>query len=204
MPLPNLDEVTRNGLNELNVNEVSSEVSYAYNHELLWYGVDAVAHVHLMKMARDISEGKLSLDEFIDKYNLDCIGSPSYGFFVPLDKIESDGIFVPQQTYLQNLKKTCFFDQDYINRVLLDSWVEKEYANKLIGRKWQLSDLENPALIEQGVKFGRDMWRTCVEGFHQLKNGDPGSNDPAQPKKVTDLCKKLIDYYSTLIFEPAH
>ena len=71
MQLPNLDESTRKGLNELTAEEVSRSVSYAYEHEMLWYGIDAVAHAHLMRMAKDISEGKLSQEEFAEKYSLD-------------------------------------------------------------------------------------------------------------------------------------
>ena len=56
----NLDEVTRKALNELTVEEVSREVSYAYEHEVLLYGIDAIALTHLMQMAKDISEGRLS------------------------------------------------------------------------------------------------------------------------------------------------
>ena len=89
MQLPNLDEATRKALNELTVEEVSRSVSYAYEHEMLWYGIDAVAHTHLMRMARDISKGKLIRDEFVEKYGLE-FGSQNYGFVVPLEKMDGD------------------------------------------------------------------------------------------------------------------
>ena len=208
MELPKLDEATKNGLNELTVEEVSREVSYSYEHEMLWYGVEAVAHAHLMRMAKDISDGRLSQEKFVEKYGLD-FGSKNSGFVFPLEKIESDGIFIPQQAYWGSDGQRCerkvhFFEHDYINRVRHDGWIEKEYAMQLIDRKWQPSDLENPELVQQGIKFGRDMWRTCVEGFHREKNGDPEFNDPAQPQKVTDLGEKLIEYYSALVSEPTH
>ena len=213
MQLPKLDEATKNGLNGLTAEEVSRSVSYAYEHEMLWYGIDAVAHAHLMRMAKDISDGKLSQEEFVEKYHLD-FGSQNYGFVVPLEKIESDGIFIPQQAYCGSdgqrwERRVHFFNHDYGNRVRHDGWVEKEYARQLMDRKWQPSDLENPELFEQGVKFGRDMWRTCVQGFERTKRGTlKGFRDgkdiygSPQPQKVTDLGEKLIAYYSALVSEP--
>ncbi len=198
MELLDLDEVTRKCLNELTREEVSRSVSYAYEHELLWYGIDAVVHSHLMLMAQDISNGTLSNDKFIEKYGLD-FDNQNDGFFAPLERIESNGIFIPQQAYWDEEGKRCdrrihFFYDDYVNRVLRDGWVDKEYAMKLIRKKWQPSDLENRELVEQGIKFGRDMWKTCVEGFYRVNRKYP------QPQKVTDFAEKLMTYYSALVF----
>ncbi len=104
MQLPNLDEITKKELNELTLDEVSRSVSYAYEHELFWYGINSVVHIHLMRMSRDISKGKSLLDEFIKKYELDFINS-DYGFFLSLKKIEFDGIFIPQQAYYNSNEK---------------------------------------------------------------------------------------------------
>lgn len=206
--LPTLDEETKKGLNE--VTEEDIEVSYAYNHEILWYGICAVAHTHVMRMARDIAEGKISQDEFVKKYELD-FESEKYGFVLPLKKIENHGIFIPSDAYYSDangLERTIsFFDSDYNNRIMFhESWVDKEYAYKLVEKLWQPSDLANAEVVEQGVKFGRDMWQTCVEGFNRVKGGSiKGTRNgkdiygPAQPKKVTDLAEKLIAYYSEFI-----
>lgn len=195
MQLLNLDEATRKGLNELTAEEVSRSVSYAYQHEILGYGIDAVVHTYLMRMARNISEGKLSKEEFAKKYNLE-LGN-QYGLIVSLKQIEFKGIFIPQQAYWdRDDRKIHFFNPDLGNRVYHDSWIDKDYALQLIDKKWQLSDLENPKLVEQGIKFGRDMWRTCVEGFNRTKR------EYSQPQKITNLGEKLIEYYSVLVSEP--
>ncbi len=212
MQLPTLDETTKKELNDLTKAEVSRSISFAYEHEMLWYGIDAVAHVYLMRMARDISKGILKQDEFIRKYELD-FGNQECGFVLSLNKIESDGLFIPQQAYCPGNgkrldRKIHFFNGDYDNRVRHKGWVDKDYANQLMERKWEPSDLENPELVEQGVKFGRDMWGTCVKEFEiskrgilkEIYNGKRIYSLP-QPQKVTDLGEKLITYYSALISE---
>ena len=55
------------------------------------------------------------------------------------------------------------------------------------------SDFENPELIEQGIRFGRDMWERRIRGFEKYQN--------RQPQKVTDLGRKLIEYYSDLVLK---
>lgn len=225
MAIPSLDEATRKALNELTEEEASGKVSPAYGYEILGYGIKAVAHAHLMQMARGIAEGRLSRGEFIEKYGLEFMdngliekyGSEfmdnGLGFFAPLEKIESDGIFIPQQAYTSGEKRSdnivWFFDPDWHNRVFSHYWADKEYALQLLDRKWQPSDLENPELVQQGARFGREAWLTCVVRFDEIVNRVPGEhsggNDtPAQPKKVTDLGRKLIPYYSALVSEPTH
>ncbi|GEM_PF-1423079 len=201
MQFPNLDGAIIKELNELTKEEVSRKVSYPYEHEILWYGIDAIAHTHLMRMAKDISEGKLSQDEFVKKYRLDFRRSD--GFVASLEKIESDGIFIPQQACSDEEGKKFdrevhLFNSDYGNIVRNKSWVNKEYAIELMDRRWQPSDLRNPDLVEQGIKFGRDMWLTCVEGFETSQRGFLDVS--RQPQKVTDLGRKLIEYYSALVF----
>lgn len=195
MKYPPLDETVKRALNELTREEVSREVSYAYEHEILWYGIDAVAHTHLMNIARDIPNGNLSVEEFIEKYSVE-FGSGSYSFLVSLDGIEADGIFIPQQRVHRAVN---LFDVDYKNRLRRDSWVEKNYAGDLINiTRWQPRYLKNSRLIEHGVKFGRDMWQTCVTGFDQTNKRHP------QPQKVTDLGRELIKYYNGIVNAPSH
>ena len=45
-----LDQATRNALNQLSERSKSETT---FNHEILLYGVDAVAHYHLMKKAQE-------------------------------------------------------------------------------------------------------------------------------------------------------
>jgi len=211
MNIPQLDAKTKKELNALTDEEVSSEVSFAYEHEVLKYGIDAITHVHLMNMAKEITKGEISYEEFAKKYALN-FKNQDYGFTVPLEKIEADGIFIPKQAYWhKNTKKADerieLFHGDYRNYVMGKSWVEKDYAYGLINRKWNPSDLTNQELIKQGIQFGQDMWKRCVNDFKICKEGEynesrnPKNNYwvfPPQPQKVTNLAEKLIGYYSMI------
>lgn len=208
MVYPTLDEATQRALNELSETELRHST---YDHEILWYGVDAVAHVHLMQMAKRIAEGKISIEDFMEKYGLDFGERPikfydqvlafEGGFSGLLKAIENDGIFIPQQAYRITHGKAerliQFFGGDYFNLIRKSSWTNKDYANALIRRKWQPLDLKSPEIIEQGVRFGRDMWKTCVEGFEIIQRG--GKYGEPQPQHITDLGRKLIAYYSTIV-----
>jgi hypothetical protein len=195
MKVPNLDEATKKGLDEITKEKVISSCE-AYDHEILWYGIEAVAHAYLMQMALDISK-KLPQDEFVKKYDLN-FESQDYGFIVPFEKIESEGIFIPQLARCRwpSERRFHLFSPDYRNRIRSDCWVERDYARQLLDRKWQSSDLEDAELVLQGVKFGRDLWKTCVDGFHKMKKG---VLRPAQPLEITNLGEKLIEYYSTIV-----
>lgn len=244
MEYPTLDEATREAIDALTLEEVDrsvldlyherygnddeerirrlcTEANSGYSHEILWYGVEAIAHVHLMRMALDISEGRLSVDDFVSKYSLDFDGALS-GIFVPLRKIELDGVYIPQPAYAERWhggepsekkRPVCLFNGDYHNRigydytpVETDHWgPDKQYARQLISRKWQPSDLENQVLMEQGVRFGRDLWRTCVAGFEwhcKYRHEGWGWKESHQAQRVTDLGRKLIAYYDGIVNVP--
>ncbi len=232
MRYPSLDRATRKALNGLTLEEIdestlaafrasyggcykteverteversmAKSANYPYNHEILWYGVDAVVHVHLMREALDISAGKVSLADFMTKFALN-FNSPFQGNpCVPMSRIRADGIFIPPQA--QHSKySVALFNEDYNIRVGIDdllpreSWPDKEYARKLIKREWSPSDLECKELVEQGVQFGKDMWNTCMAGYKQYKEGKEKEGEP-QAQVVTNLARKLITYYEKIV-----
>lgn len=210
MPIKELDEATKRAIDCLSLDDTSRERSYAFEHELLFYGVEAVAHYHLMSMARDISEGKISLDEFVKKYGLSFGINPesmypklaSPQFTGNLTLLANDGIFVPQQAYnlpyVRRSGKIQFFSTDYFNRTRQDGWVDESFAEELIKRTWQPTDLQDPELAEKGMRFDRDLWKTCLLGFEDLQIYQKGVRT-AQPDHVTELGKQLIKYYSSLV-----
>lgn len=212
MKNPNLDEITKKELNELTLEEVSPPASYAYGHEILWYGINAVTHTHLMRIVKDVIQGKLSKEEFIDRYDIE-FKNKGYGFNVSLKAIEDDGIFIPQQAYLEGIRsekeyEVPLFTKDYVNRLNYSNWVDKGYAKRLMNREWKPVDFETLRLIEEGDRFGKDMWRTCIEGFDLNKDnklyelyGINKESMPKQPKKVTRLAESLIEYYSDIVFD---
>jgi hypothetical protein len=174
-----------------------------YSHELRWYGMDSVAHFHLMSVARDVARGNISKDDFVSKYELRI---DENGIAFPFRNLEKDGIFVPNMIYVIGKKKrdsdVTLFKGDYRNRVYDPDWEDKDYALALIDRKWSFSDFENSDLVEQGIRFGKDMWNTCVEGFEKYNAGVYESiGHPATNLKVRDLGNKLIEYYSGIMEE---
>ncbi|HLC71378.1 MAG TPA: hypothetical protein VJI32_05190 [Candidatus Nanoarchaeia archaeon] len=238
MDYPTLDDATKKALNKLTLEEAGvhpldytnpdsvlrRDANGGYAHEILWYGVDAITHVHLMRMARDISSQKLSPEGFVKKYNLTFEdltkqhGLRGGWIRVPLTKIESGGIFIPRQAYSvkgnrrRKDRQIHLFDGDYGNRVELnprtpnepDPWPNKQYAKQLMNRGWKSSDLESPELVEQGIRFGKDMWQTCVQGFEWCSNyryEGWGIEESLQLPKVTELGRKLIAYYEEIIKE---
>ncbi len=195
MTYPKLNDTVINEVNKLT--EMEREKHYAFCHELLWYGIDAVAHAHLMRMAKkNLSDRKLSLGELIDRYGL-AFGENYTNITIKADSIVSDGIFLPQHKVL--IKKFSLFNRDYLNRVWYADWKDKEYAEELIRRKWEPNDLEDKDLVLAGERFGKDMWLSCVKGFNQYKNGYRIEEIPKQPKDITILGEKLIKYYSKIV-----
>jgi hypothetical protein len=158
----------------------------------------------------------LAKEDLIEKYGLGFGKNNGFGFFGLLNRIEADGIFIPKEAlspYWGGWGKGSerivpFFHGDYNNRIGLESWKNKEYALALTNRRWQPQDLESRDLVEQGIRFGKDMWETCVTGFEKKKDGvrTVGSPDkwdrPPQPQNVTELARRLIAYYSELVSEP--
>lgn len=206
MPIKQLDEATKLAIDGLSSEDTSRERSYAFEHELLFYGVEALIHYHIMNMARNISEGKISTDEFVKKYRLIFGDDPeleytnvSPQFIGNLKLLTDDGIFVPQQAYnlphVRSNGKVRFFDSDYRNRLSYDGWSNKQLAHTLIDHIWRPADLQNLELTRQGVEFARDLWQTCIWGFNFYKDGQ----GKTQPRHVTEPGEQLIEYYSSLI-----
>jgi len=59
----NLSEKIKHSLNSLTIAEIDGEISYPFEHEIIWYGIDAVSHVYLMRRARE-----MSAEDFVKRY----------------------------------------------------------------------------------------------------------------------------------------
>ena len=208
---PNLDEATRESLNGLSKQEAYGY--YGYRHCILGYGIRAVAHTYVMREARDVTVGTLSLDVFLDRFD---ISFERHGFEGSLGKIESEGIFIPQQAYRgqeaeKQDERIDFFIPDYLNMYITNGCIESLYGvegleetkdpEKLLYRTWQASDFKNPEVVEQGITIGRDMWRSCVVSFSASMVGE-STDAPSPSEKISNLWGKLIAYYSAIVFEP--
>jgi hypothetical protein len=91
-------------------------------------------------------------------------------------------------------RKIQLFNFDYGNRFIWHENSEvRKYAQNLYTRKWQPEDLENLELIEQGIKFGKDMWQTCVKGFIKT------NKENSKSKNIVEVYAELIKYYSKIV-----
>ena len=192
---PALDQEIIGRINSLTPEEVSRKVSYAFEHELMWYGIDALAHYLVMNEAKD-----LSFDDLSKKFGIGPSRYRTKPFSVSLQAIQSNGVFIPIHAY-SNLdldRKIVLFDVDYENCIDSKDWKNQEYAFKLTGRTWSAKDFEKPRIVSSGIRFAKDLWQDSVNGFEKNQAGQSCEDTP-QPSNVTELGRKLIAYYSEII-----
>lgn len=197
--MKDLDIKTKRELDELTSDELDRKNSYAYNHELLWYGLDGFAHFWLMKQARLFIEQGKDTQELQQRYGIKRGNEMKhslaflYGntFFYPFSIVIQDGIYVPKHALR---KETVLFDRSDIpsNRRF-----ENNQVMNLCNRRWNLEDFANKELVEQGMTFGKELWKSGVKGFYKYKDGTEDIHK--QSNKVTELGEKLIQYYSEII-----
>lgn len=205
--IPLLDEKVKKAVNSLTAEEISRETSFAFEHELVWYGIEALTHIHIMSKARDIAIRERNLQGFLDTYQLAFTPHPG-NTLVHLQKLEEDNIFIPHQAYWGKPKperKIQLFSQDYFNKLFprelnystrdkIDAWFKNNYAAKLMyQRVLQPKDLENEEVVSQGIEFGKEIWNQIVHSFQKY------SKEFSQPKKVTNIGNALIAYYDQII-----
>jgi hypothetical protein len=214
MQFPKLDEETKKEANALTIEEIGMWVSPVYNKEILHSGIDGVAIAYLMKKAGDISSGKITREEFVKKYDIDfekhefgfitplekikCdidFEKNDYGLTVPLNKIESEGIFIPEQAYWNSRRQKTnrdvwVFDARYRERLLWSrSPNDFKYLMHAWDRKLTPEDLADPILSGQVVEFGKIILHSSVDKYNK------NYKDTMQPKNVTAVAEKLIEYY---------
>jgi hypothetical protein len=208
MELHGLDLDISRRLDTLTAEQVSRRVSYAFEHELLWYGLNAVGHGVVLREAQE-----LELDALVEKYGLEARqnnGTPKRSIIVfPKRRItDSGGLFLPKQVYCNNEGEefdpnVILFQTDYLNKLwppiprLADgslgySTVEP-WIKELATRNWVLDDLEDKGLVEGGIRFAKALWKSSVKSYHKHKE--------KQPEEVTFLGERLIEYYTSHLFD---
>ena len=200
-----LNEMTKAAIGRLTKEEVYAPHNFPFAHELLWYGVEAVAHVHLMHKAFHVAHGKIPAEEFVERYKL-RFGGATNGIEVSVDALEADGMYFPPQARPKMPEMGLkIFHSDHFNRVMQDSWTNKAYARILITRSWSPESFQSQMIVEDGMKFGRAMWDTCIDGFERMSDA-PDLYSPAgaesresQSPKLTVLGQQLSAYYSDYI-----
>lgn len=208
--MANINKNLKEKLNKISINtgryEIEGKECYAYLHELVYYGIEAIAHIELMKKAIEISKNKISIEDFFKKYKIDferINGNViNNGFIGSLRSIENEGIFIPTHAYFNKEdRKIYFFSADYKNRIY--TWPENKLSLiELANKKWNFSkDFNDIALVEQGLIFGKCIWESCIKGFEKYQKGVKEYSIQKQPKNITNLGKRLIKYYNSVISE---
>lgn len=193
---------TQQEVDSLTPEERSRGNSFAYEHEILWYGLEGFAHFWLMKNAKKFIEQGKTPQELQAKYDLkrgDKIKHSLafiYGstFAYPLSKVTQDGIYIPK--YSQANDRVLFNVHDIPSNRRFQDNIE---TMNLCRRRWNLEDFANMELVEQGMIFGKELWKTGVVGFNRYKGET--FNEVKQSEKVTSLGEKLIEYYSAIMEE---
>lgn len=188
-----LNDEVKHALNTFTPEEISRKISYPFEHEILWYGIDGVAHAHLMRKAKE-----LGAEQFVAKYVLNREMNSSASVPVCLDTtIENDGIFIPRARHYD--LHTGKFDQDTAVPLFFVDYRGKFNRSDLWwlterGKKWKVEDFANPEILRQGVEFGIDLWNASVKRFEKYL-----PDYPQQLQRVTDLARKLIEYYNLVV-----
>ncbi len=170
-------------------------------HDLISYGISAVAHTFLMKKARDdLIAGKISLEDFTKKYELNFKESPanleynistgqfseedsklfaqfSFGFVGTLRSLEKEGLFVPKEAHPYACCRRFQSRQDAeIHYFSPDygnclSTVKGNDDYNFMHRKFVPEDLTNIKIVLRGVKFASDVWQKyCVGNFEETQD----------------------------------
>ncbi|MFH1828764.1 MAG: hypothetical protein ABH824_05905 [Nanoarchaeota archaeon] len=210
-----LDRATENAVNNLGRSEVLRlRTTYGLAHEVLNYGLDAVAHAYVMRIAEDVTEGNLPVDQFIKKYRISFVRRDSRSRCrFPLSKLEADGIFVPDY---RAVKSCTLFDNDYLNKFTRHSKVlserfDREWLDEAIGNAhsliygdWSAESFEDSTALSQGLKFAQDLWTISIDGFerHQEELEKRGINRSERQQHLRALGKELIAYYNQVVNAP--
>lgn len=188
-------------LESLTSKEINRNVSYAFEHELLWYGVDAVVHYHVMDRVKDVTAE--TLPEFAQKYKLGR-GTQFWNehhIAISADTLEQDGIYIPKQ---RRGGIVALFENDYFANRGFNGTFDRDNFMKLgqlKKRSWENSTLLDKEIQERGLQWSKELWMDCVAGFKKYKNG--GGDIPKQSEKVTRLGEELIAYYSAMFMGAA-
>lgn len=210
-----LDRATENAVNNLGRSEVFIlRTTYGLAQEVLNYGLNAVAHAYVMRMAKDVAERNLPVNEFIKKYEISFVRRDSKSRCrFPLSKLEEDGIFVPDY---RAIKSCTLFDNDYLNKFTRRSKVlperfDEEWLNEAIGNAhsliygdWSAESFGDSAALSQGLKFAQDLWTISVDGFerHQEELERREINGSERQQHLRALGKELIAYYNQVVNAP--
>ncbi len=195
---PEIDPVLRQEVDAIKYTETERLWKYyAFDHEIVWYGVDAVFHVQFSRDALKVAEGEASLNDLISRYQLHKMDARDSKFFASLEPMKEAGIYVPPQ---RKITRTDLFTDDLINLCgsQASTFRLPPSTNKEIFRRnWSLEDFKDKELMKKALSVAKNLWAITVMNF-ELNKGARGDT-PALPADAAQTVKKLIDYYWQIV-----
>lgn len=205
MKLTAIGEDVKQALDSLTEEGLRDRSCYAFDHELMIYGTQALAHSYIMQMARDVAEGRMPLEDFIKKYGIGPSDDVTHKSFEgPLSAIGNEGIFIPKAAFrFRDERVIQYFNMDLPNRFRHGKWRDAEGAYGMMLNGVKAEDLNDPGTVEKGIVYSEDLWKGCASSFEKSQKANKASKRPAQPKHITELGRELIRYWSKIILPEA-
>lgn len=193
------------------INSISRATFYPFDHDFLWYGVDAAIHFVVMNSA--LHTNKEDMLNFINKYDLRRgriyeANSHPYGFHASLKNISED-VFIPQQKFNNKPDRLILlFSRDYMNYSYIDKKIYTPKFVKSLTRNlieltelhWTKDVFENKDILCKGIKFARDLLKITQQDFNHnscFSNNSKLSN--YDQKVIVDITNDLFDYYKEIM-----
>jgi len=215
-----LDKETKKALNAISLDFLKHHCP-AYEHDIVWYGTEAILHGDIMRKVQQRVKDGFSLRAFLKEYSVkfDYMGrslnnkskkiyhernpEAPLRLCIDLKILEKDRIFVPKHTYEFFLEQPLsvheshiwLFNRDYINRLQDSASVE------LMNHSWTKADLLNPLIVQHGFEFAKALWEDSIKKYEKGLEFHASPERPfprVQPERVNQLARKLINYYTSL------
>ncbi|PIN81442.1 hypothetical protein COV13_01340 [Candidatus Woesearchaeota archaeon CG10_big_fil_rev_8_21_14_0_10_32_9] len=191
------------------INNIPRDKFYPFDHDLLWYGLDAIVHFVVMNAASNID--KKDFDNFIKKYDLRNgriyePNSPPVGFYVNLKSV-SEEIFIPRQKFYNKENRFCFlFSRDYLNYLYIPKEIYTSTFVDLMSKNiktltethWTKEMFQDDTALQTGMAFARDALKVQQSEFNiNAKNTE--FENRLEKDRIINVTNNLFEYYDKII-----
>jgi len=196
--IPEIDPVLRQEVDSIQYTKTEQmREYYAFYHEIIWYGVEAVFHVQFAREALEVAARKKGFDDFITSYDIHKIDSRDSKFKASMQPLEDAGIYIPPQRESREVK---LFSDDYMNLCgfpLSSFRLPKAALEETLRRQWSIEDFKDEALMKKALRVAKNLWAATAVNF-DLNKGKTDTHG-ALPENVAQAAKKLMEYYWQIV-----
>ncbi len=205
-----LDERTKQAFNAVKDPPTPKYRFYDFFHAILKKGVDGIFHAQLMKKARAVASGSTSLEAFVEKYQLTVtdnqklqlprkslqLASEEEGIYIPPIVSRSDAPFILCNSgYAMDFIRAGFLKANAEG--ILSEETPYAYIPNLLNRSWKREDLQEKECVEQGIKFGNDLWKCSVQRYKDMQKMY-SSIRGLDRKELAEAQQALLTYYTAI------